>query len=107
VAVEAFEDFMWSKWIVWFNVANIKVSAYGRGPGVGRALGVGSDLGVGVGLGVTLGVPVGVGVGVTIGVGVGVGVGVEVSYSSALARGPLPPSPPAASTIPLGSKVAV
>ena len=35
------------------------------------------------------------------------GVGVGVSYSSALARSPLAPKPPAASTIPLGSKVAV
>jgi hypothetical protein len=53
-------------------------------------------------------VVVGVGVGVAVGVGVGVGVGAQVSYSSALAEAlKLLSSPPAASTIPLDSKVAV
>src|SRR5467141_3155508 len=60
--------------------------------------------GVGVGVGVTVGV--GVGVGVAVGVGVGVGVG--PLYSSALAlTGGGPFTPPATSTMPLGSKVAV
>ena len=65
---------------------------FGRGAGVGR------DLGVGVGLGVAVGV----------GVGVGVGVAVCVAFSSALLRRKKPiPCPPATSTVPLSSKLAV
>jgi hypothetical protein len=67
--------------------------AFHRG-GVGR----GAEVGRGLGVGVTLGVAV----------GVGVGVGVQVSYSSAVARPcSLLSNPPATSTIPLSSKVAV
>src|SRR5437870_12251327 len=56
------------------------------------------------------GVGVGVAVGVAVGVGVGAGVGVGdgwLSYSSALAIALLLSSPPATSTMPLGSNVAV
>jgi hypothetical protein len=64
----------------------------GRGCGVGRGLGVGLDLGVEVG----------------VIAGVGVGVAVFVPDSSALLRTTKPvPLPPATSTMPLGSKLAV
>src|SRR5262245_61292753 len=62
---------------------------YGRGAEVGRGRGVGAHLPV-----------------QGVGVGVGVGVG-ALTYSSALARSPLLLSPPATSTFPLGSNVAV
>src|SRR5436190_10704144 len=68
----------------------------GRGGGLGRGLGVEVGLGVGIGLGVT--------VGEAVGVGVGDG---SVSYSSALARTLLEPSPAATSTMPLDNNVAV
>ena len=75
---------------------------------LGRGAGVGRDLGIGVGLGVAVGVSVGVGVGVGVIVGVGVGVAVCVAFSSALLRRTKPiPCPPATSTVPLSSKLAV
>jgi hypothetical protein len=77
----------------------------GRGCGVGRGLGV--ALGVAVGVGVTLGVEVGVGVTVGVAVGVGVGVGGGPLYNSALALMVGKSDPPAASTMPLDSKIAV
>ncbi len=58
-------------------------------------------------LGVAVGVTVTVGVGLDVGDTVGVGVGEGPLYSSALEETVRPFSPPAASTIPLGSKVAV
>ena len=83
----------------------------GVGVGRGVSVGVGETDGVDVGVGVIVGVgvTVGVAVGVTLAVGVGVGVGVEEdSYSSALARTlTVASNPPAASTFPLASNVAV
>jgi len=64
--------------------------------GVGRGAGLGRGLGVEVGLGVGVGVRVGVGVG-----------DAWVSYSSALLRTLLEPSPAATSTEPLDNNVAV
>ena len=58
-----------------------------------------------MGVGVALGVEVGVGV--AVGVTVGVGVGIWAVYSSALALMVGKSDPPAASTFPLDSKVAV
>jgi hypothetical protein len=63
---------------------------------VGRGAGLGRGLGVEVGLGVPLGVPVGVGDGDAL-----------PSYSSALLRTLLEPSPAATSTMPLDNNVAV
>jgi hypothetical protein len=67
-------------------------------------------VGEGVGVAVAIGVVVDVGVGLDVGVGVpvGVGVGPEEVYSSALAKALiLISTPPAASTMPFGSNVAV
>ena len=81
-------------------------SNYERGAGVGRGLGVG--VGLGLGVDVAVGVAVTVAVAVAVDVGVGVGVGRQGSYNSALARSlPTLLSPPATSTIPLASSVAV
>jgi hypothetical protein len=68
---------------------------------------VGRALGVGVSLGVALGVGVGVGLGVGVTEGVGDGVGEEALYNSALALMVGKSIPPAASTIPLDSRIAV
>ena len=96
--------------------AHLPVHGVGVGVGVGVdvavgvAVGVGLAVGVGVGVNVAIGVAVGVGVAVAVAVavGVGVGVGVQVSYSSALREAwKLLSTPAAASTIPLGSNVAV
>ena len=62
---------------------------------------------MGVAVGVGLAVGVGVAVGVTVGVAVGVGEGVGPLYSSALVLMVGKSDPPAASTMPLGSKTAV
>jgi hypothetical protein len=71
--------------------------------GSGVILGVGETVVVGVGLAVAVGVEVGVAVEVGVGVGDS-----ELSYSSALAEAlMLLSTPPAASTLPLGSNVAV
>src|SRR6266567_3583464 len=79
-----------------------------RGRGVGRGLGVGEGLGVAVGVAVGVALGVGVGVGVGVIVGIGVGVAVCVAFSSALLRRTKPiPCPPATSTVPLSSKLAV
>jgi len=73
--------------------------------------GVGRGCGVGRGLGVARGVAVAVGVGVELGVGVAVGVGegdgARPLYNSALALMVGKSDPPAASTFPLDSRVAV
>lgn len=71
---------------------------------------MGEAVGVTVGVDVAVGVGEGVGVrlGVGVAVGVIVGVGPEGAYSSALAKAvPLISRPPAATTIPSGSNVAV
>ena len=88
----------------------VKVNA-GVAVGVGVGVGVAVAVAVGVDVGVGAGVDVAVAVGVDVAVGVIVGVGVSVAsavYSSALASElELLSTPPATSTSPSGSNVAV